>query len=98
LNALRYHEAAEYELLTAVGYLEARGDGLGRRFLDEVQRVERLIIEFPEAGAEVKPGIRKRLLRAFRYSMIYSIESDGPLIIAVAHQSRRPDYWLGRIE
>jgi len=57
----------------------------------------RLIAQFPEAGGEIRPGIRKRLLRKFRYSLIYSIEQDSLLILAVAHQSRRPGFWVGRV-
>ena len=62
VKAVRYHEAAESELLTTVGYLELR------------------------------PGIRKRLLRKFRYSLIYFVEGDELVIPAVAHASRRPGY------
>jgi plasmid stabilization system protein ParE len=96
VTAVRYHEAAEEELLNEIGYLEHRAEGLGRRFFDEVRRVEDLIAQFPEAAEEIRPGVRKRPLRKFRYSLVYSIEKDGPLILAVAHQSRRPGYWIGR--
>jgi len=97
VTPLRYHEAAEDELLNEIGYLELRAKGLGRRFFAEVRRAESLIAQFPEAGEEIRPGIRKRMLRKFRYSLIYSIEKDGLLILAVAHHSRRPDYWVGRV-
>lgn len=97
MTPVRYHEAAEEELLNEIGYLELRAHGLGRRFFAEVRRAERLIAEFPESAEEIRPGIRKRLLRKFRYSLIYSVEQDGVLILAVAHQSRRPEYWVGRV-
>lgn len=96
MTTVRYLEAAEEELLTEIGYLEQRAEGLGRRFFDEVKRAESLIAQFPEAGEEIRPGIRKRLLRSFRYYVIYSIEREGLLIIAIAHQSRRPGYWAER--
>ena len=76
--------------------LDLRAKGLGRRFFAEVRRAESLITQFPESAEEIRPGIRKRLLRQFRYSLIYSIETDGLLILAVAHHSRRPGYWVGR--
>ena len=93
---VKYHEAAEDELLTEVGYLELRASGLGRRFLAEVGRAEDLIAQFPESAPEILPGIRKRVLRKFPYSLIYTIERDELLILAVAHHSRRPGYWAGR--
>lgn len=97
MTPVRYHEAAEEELLNEIGYLELRARGLGRRFYAEVRRAERLIAQFPESAEEIRSGIRKRLLRKFRYSLIYSVEPDGLLILAIAHQRRRPEYWVGRV-
>jgi plasmid stabilization system protein ParE len=92
-----YHEAAEDELLNEIGYLEFRAKGLGRRFFTEIKRAESFIAQFPESAEEVRPGIRKRILQKFRYSLIYSNEKSGVLILAVAHHSRRPGYWIGRV-
>ncbi len=97
MTPVRYHEAAEEELLNEIGYLELRAEGLGRRLHTEVRRVENLIAEFPDSAREIRPGIRKCVLQKFRYSLIYSIQEDGLLILAMAHQSRRPDYWVGRV-
>ena len=94
---VRYHAAAEDGLLNEIGYLELRVPGLGRRFYAEVRRAESLIAQFPESAQELAPGIRKHTLRKFRFSLIYSIEEDGLLILAVAHHGRRPDYWLPRV-
>ena len=97
MKPLQYHEAAEDELLREIGYLELRAKGLGRRFFAEVRRAENLIAQFPESAAEIVPGIRKCMLRKFRCSLIYTIENDGLLILEVAHHSRRPSYWVGRV-
>ena len=91
-----YHQAAEDELLNEIGYLERRVPGLGRRFFAEVQRAEELLARFPESGLELLPSIRKHNLRKFPLSLIYSIEKNGLLILAVAHRRRRPQYWLPR--
>jgi hypothetical protein len=40
LIAIRYHEAAEEELLNEIVYLEDRVKGLGRRFFEEIRRSE----------------------------------------------------------
>lgn len=97
MTPIQYHEAAEAELLKELGYLELQAKGLGRRFYSEVLGAERLIARFPESAEEIRPQIRKRILRKFRYSLIYSIEKDFILILAVAHHSRRPEYWVGRV-
>jgi hypothetical protein len=92
----RYHEAAEEELLAQVRYLDDRAPGLGRRLLDEIERAEALIVEFPESAEEIRPGIRRRLVRTFRCALIYTVEPDGILILAVAARGRRPAYWSVR--
>jgi plasmid stabilization system protein ParE len=97
LIPIKYHEAAEAELLDEIGYLELRAKGLGRRFFAELRRAEDIIAQFPQSGEEIRPGIRKTAVRKLRYSLIYAIEKDGLLILAVAHQSRRAGYWVGRV-
>ena len=77
MTPIKYHEAAEAELLHEIGYLELRAKGLGRRFHAEVRWAERLITQFPESAEEIRPGIRRRVLRQFRYSLIYSREQDS---------------------
>jgi hypothetical protein len=98
LKPVRYIEPAETEFLTEIAYLEDSRPGLGRRSYDEVKRAESFIAESPEAAEEIRPGVRKRLIRVFRYALIYSIEPEELLIIAVAHPSRRPGYWANRIQ
>lgn len=97
MTDVRFHEAAESELYDALGFLELRNKGLGRRLLNEVRRTAARIAEFPSLGTEIRPGVRKILLRTFRYSLVYAVDGGGVLILAVAHGSRRPDYWSPRI-
>lgn len=94
---LRYHEAAEEELLNEIGYLELQAQGLGRRFFAEIRRAEGRIVRFPQSAQEIRPGIRKAILRTFQYSLLYAIEPEEILVLAVAHHRRRPGYWAGRL-
>jgi len=97
LKPVRYLDVAEAEFLAEIAYLEHSRPGLGRRFYDEVKRAESFIAEFPEAAEEIRTGIRKRLVRLFRHSLIYFVDPEEVLIIAVAHPSRRPGYWADRL-
>ena len=97
MKPVRYHEAAATELFDAVGHLELQKRALGKRFLAEIRRAESVMARFPRASKEIRPGIRKHVMRKFRYALIYSLENDGLVIPAVAHASRRPGYWVDRI-
>jgi len=97
VTEIRYLNAAEAELFEALGFLELRAKGLGRRLLGEVRRTAARIAEFPLIGPEIRPGVRKLRVRTFRYSLVYTVDDEGVLILAVAHGGRRPDYWSERV-
>jgi hypothetical protein len=93
----RFLTPADIEMTEASIFYEDASSGLGIEFLDEVQRVIDLVRKYPKIGQPLKPGFRQALLRRFPFSLIYSIEADAILIVAVAHQRRRPGYWKYRV-
>ena len=93
----RFLLPAEEEMTEASVFYEAATSGLGAGLLDEVQRVINILREHPELGRPVGQGLRRALLHRFPFSLIYSAEVDAILIVAVAHQRRRPDYWRNRM-
>ena len=42
-------------------------------------------------------GVRRKSLARFPYSVLYTVDPDVLYIVAVAHQKRRPNYWLRRL-
>ena len=92
----RFLPPAEEEMVEASRFYEAGSSGLGLEFLDDVQRVIDTLRERPKLGQQVGRNLRRALLRRFPFSLFYSEEPDGILVVAVAHQRRRPGYWRGR--
>ena len=97
---MRYGVAAEYELADAVDTYDRERAGLGDEFLREVQRTASFLIDHPQLGRLVRKNRRVLVLNKFPYQLIYDIDKNknSIRIIAVAHQSRRSDYWWGRVE
>lgn len=93
----RFLLPAEEEMTEASLFYDAAASGLGAGFLDEVQRVINLLREHPELGQHIDRRLRQALLHRFPFSLIYSIEVDAILIVAVARQRQRPGYWKNRI-
>lgn len=91
-----FHSEAELEVQECADRYEAAVPGLGKRFLDEVERVVDLLIESPELGALIEGEIRHFVLRRFPHSVIYAVAGDRLYILAVAHGSREPGYWSER--
>ncbi|MGH8597262.1 MAG: type II toxin-antitoxin system RelE/ParE family toxin [Gammaproteobacteria bacterium] len=93
----RYLPPAEEELIEAGQFYESEAAGLGAEFLDEVQRAIDVLREYPRSGRPVGRNLRRALLNRFPFSLIYASEQGAILVIAVAHQRRRPGYWRRRI-
>jgi len=98
MSAYRLLSRARDDLEAGVSYYESEYPGLGDEFALEVRRLCRLIAESPAVGFELKPDVRRRILRRFPYSILYTIDDSEILIVAIAHQSRRPGYWSRRVQ
>jgi hypothetical protein len=96
ITSVSIHEVADIELKEAARYYESKVDGLGFAFLDEVERVVNLIRDNPESAPHIYKFVRRKILRGFPYSIMYSIVDDSIRILAIANQKRRPFYWRDR--
>ena len=88
---------AQSELDDAVDYYDLQQAELGAQFLDVVERAATRIGRTPMQWPVTQNDVRRCLLRRFPYSLFYSVETDHVYVIALAHQHRRPGYWVGRI-
>ena len=91
------HETAEAEVNEAADFYDIESPGLGNVFLDDVERTIEAISQHPEAAQLLRGGLRKKPLLKFPYSLVYSVRPNEILLLAVAHQKRRPFYWRVRI-
>jgi plasmid stabilization system protein ParE len=89
---------ARREMLRAARWYERRAQGLGDRFLDEVRLALIAMREYPLSGSPVNLLFRRKLLDTFPYALIYRVDEDDIVIVAVAHLRRRPGYWLRRAD
>lgn len=74
---------------------EANAD-LARAFISEFERSAVLLGEQPGLGAPWRGVVRRLPLRRFPYSIVYYLSEGHIRILAVAHQSRKPEFWCGR--
>lgn len=65
-------------------------------FLDEIEQAMDLLSQFPIVGKAAAHNTRMLPFHKFPYSLIYRLQGDVVRIIAIAHHSRRPEYWAGR--
>ena len=98
MTGFRFLLPAEEEMTEAAIFYEDQAHGLGSEFLDDVQSSIDRLRDNPMIGHALTGELRRSLLSRFPYSLIYVIKPDDLLIIAVAHQRRRPGYWRERVD
>jgi toxin ParE1/3/4 len=87
---------AKRELDEARDYYNQRQPGLGTEFQEAVKDSVRRLREWPESGAVELQDVRRAVLRRFPYKLLYAIQPDHVVVLAVSHQYRQPGYWLAR--
>lgn len=98
---LRILAEAEAEIDSARTYLNEQSPGLGGRFLDELTEALDAITSRPFSFGKVETlpddqPYRRALLTTFRYAVVFEVLEAEIVVVAVAHTSRGPNYWLGR--
>ena len=87
---------AQIELDEAYEWYALQADGLGERFLAEVVHSFGLIQQYPTAWHPLSTNTRRCRLKRFPYGVIYAVEAQDVIVIAVAHLHRKPGYWTTR--
>jgi plasmid stabilization system protein ParE len=88
---------ARREFLREVAYYEDIRKGLGRRFRVAATAAFRKAAESPSSG---KPGVaatRRILVKGFPFAVVYIPSETEVTVYAVGHLSRKPEYWLDRL-
>ncbi len=89
---------AELELSEGIEFYNQQLSALGVSFLEEVRHAISFIKSYHAIGMIVESQIRKVLVRRFPYSIIYRVDPDEIVIIAVMHLKRKPRYWTKRLK
>jgi len=92
-----FHPEARTEYREAAAFYETRGSGLGAAFTIEVEAALSRIVENPESYRVIEDDVRRCLTHTFPYGLLYTIEGDRILIVAVMHLRRAPGYWRDRL-
>ena len=90
---VRFLQPAQYELDEAVDYYNAQMLNLGDGFLIEILAALERISLWPEAWHVIFRNIRRCQLKRFPYGVVYVVEDNVVLVMAISHLHRRPAYW-----
>jgi plasmid stabilization system protein ParE len=100
MREIRYLDAARAELDAAVVWCrDHRTAGVAEMVLTDISDAILQIAELPDAWpvSRIDSRVRVRYLHRLRYGLFYVVDRESVTIVAIAHTSRRPGYWLDRM-
>lgn len=93
---VEFIEEAFYEYQDAIEFYDYQSKGLGKKFSKEFDKTISIIKKYPQSFTQFTQNTRKAVVSIFPYNIIYSIIDEKIIILAVAHQHRKPNYWISR--
>jgi hypothetical protein len=100
---VQLHPEAEEELFQGAAWYDDREIGLGDDLLDEVARWLDVIAESPTTwprwpgSPDLGVPVRRVVLDQFPYSIAYQAFPEHVWVVAIAHWSKAPFYWMRRV-
>ena len=88
-------EMANEDAIVIFDWYEDKLNGLGDRFIHELEVAKIDLLNTPLAFAKWNKGIRRMVMRKFPYKLFYKIYEDEIVIIAIIH-ARRSNRYLKR--
>ncbi len=98
MKRARFIAPARRELLAEVAYYNGQEPGLGLRFAAAVEEATARAVAFPLAGSPASKNTRRVFVKDFPFAVVYRSDENGIVIFALAHHSRRPEYWQPRVQ
>ena len=92
-----FHPEVARDIRESVVWYESQAKGLGGDFINELESAYEAIAELPGVWPQFGKGFRRYILTRFPFAVIYRQSKEKIYVIAVMHQSRKPNYWLNRI-
>lgn len=97
MNRIQIRPAAEADIQEAWAWYEERDPGLGSEWMRSLEAALSQLCRNPYAWQVVHKDARRALVKRFPYSILFRVRGERVVVLAVAHASRDPRRWQGRI-
>jgi toxin ParE1/3/4 len=95
-SSIRFHPEAAREAEEARDWYRERGPAVEDGFVADLNHAVEQVTLAPLRWPRYKARTRRYVFRQYPYSLIYRIEGNFVRVLAVAHDSRRANYWFSR--
>ena len=89
---------ADKELEEAIDYYNDQLAGLGEQFYRSFLDTVGYIFQTPDTWRKIGANTRRINIKRFPYLILYVHDEQDILITCIAHQHRKPTYYMGRAD
>ncbi len=90
------HHEAETEILQALDWYAERSALAARAFVHELNGVIVKAARSPNTWPRALRDTRRIVFPHFPFALVFRMSGEAVVVVAVAHQRRRPAYWKNR--
>ncbi|MCC7178463.1 MAG: type II toxin-antitoxin system RelE/ParE family toxin [Acidobacteria bacterium] len=90
-----FRPEASAEVLETKSWYDGRADGLGGRFIDDLEAVLARVVERPTSFPTVRDQTRRAVLKRFPYA-VYFRQTEGEIVVLAVHGRQDPMRWQSR--
>lgn len=94
---LRLFDEAAEEVEHERKWYRRRSESAERSFLRELDRAIAAVLDSPHMWPTYIAGTRRYVFPTFPFSLVYFVEDDVVLVVAVAAEHREAGYWRDRL-
>ncbi len=96
INKFVFHPEAKIELENSIDYYEECKKDLGFEFANEVYLAINRAMQYPNAWQILDGNIRRCLVKRFPFGVIYIVQNNTLIILAIMQLNKKPNYWNNR--
>ena len=97
MKPILIHDEAEKELRESAEFYSNKRKGLDLEFLEEIEAALGRIRNNPKAVTQLSNSeYRRCVVNRFPYTIFFRESDQYIYVAAIAHQKRKPGYWLDR--
>jgi hypothetical protein len=94
---VRFFEEAAEEIEHERQWYRERSLSAETSFLRDLDHAIEIVTEAPHRWPRYLAGTRRYVFPTFPFSLIYFVDDDVVVVVAVANDQKRPSYWRNRL-
>jgi len=94
---VRFFEEAAGDVEQERAWYRSRSETAEASFLRELDHAIEIVTEAPHRWPDHIAGTKRYVFRKFPFSLVYFVEDDSVVVVALEAENKEPGYWTGRL-